>query len=56
VEFISQGNCYIFINGAGVGLLLLHAQFGQQIENDTGLHLKLPRQLVNSDFPHRTDC
>jgi hypothetical protein len=46
----------VFIDRAGMRFLLLHAQFGQQIDNDARFHLKLPRQLVDSDFLHRRDC
>jgi hypothetical protein len=35
-------------NGAGVGLLLGNAEFRQEIENDTGLDLKLSGQLVDA--------
>jgi hypothetical protein len=45
----------VFIHGAGVCFLLLHAQLGQHVEYDTGFDLKLPRQLVNSDFLHRRE-
>jgi hemin uptake protein HemP len=52
--FESDGD--IFIDRAGVRLLFLHAQFGQQVENDSRLHLELPGQLVDSDFLHRRNC
>lgn len=51
-----QFNSDIFIDRAGVRLFLVHAHFGQQIEYDARLHFKFPRQLVDSDLLHRTDC
>jgi hypothetical protein len=53
---LPQYNGNVLIDRAGMRFLLLHAQFGQQIENNAGLHFKLPRQLVDSDFLHRRDC
>jgi hypothetical protein len=46
---------HIFINRTGVRLFLLHAQFGQHVEYDTGFYFKLPRQLINSNFLHRRE-
>ena len=43
----------IFIDRAGVRLLLLHAQFGQHFDNHARFDFKFPRQLVDSDFLHR---
>ncbi len=51
-----QFNSDIFIDRAGMRLFLVHAHFGQQIEYDARLHFKFPRQLVDSDLLHRTDC
>jgi hypothetical protein len=47
---------YVLVDRAGVCLLLAHPEFGEQIENDTGLYFQFPRQLVYPDFFHRGDC
>jgi hypothetical protein len=52
----SQFDSNVFVNGAGVRFLFLHAQFRQQIEYDARFHFKLPRQLVNPNFLHRRNC
>jgi hypothetical protein len=56
VEAAFQFNGNLFVDRAGMRLLLVHAQFGQHVDDNAGLHLKLPSQLVNSDFLHRRDC
>jgi hypothetical protein len=48
-----QGN--IFIHGTRVGLLLLHTQAGQHVEDDARFYFKLPRQLIDPDFLHRRE-
>lgn len=55
-ESVPQFDRNVFVNGAGMRLFFLHAQFRQQIEYDAGLNLKLPRQLVDPNFLHRRDC
>jgi hypothetical protein len=30
--------CYVLVDRAGVCLFLAHPEFGEQVENDTGLH------------------
>jgi hypothetical protein len=55
-QAVAQHQRDIFVNGARVRLLLLHAQFGQQIENGVRFHFQFPRQLVDPDFLHRRDC
>jgi hypothetical protein len=55
-QAVAQGEGNILIDRAGMGLFLLHAEFGQQVENDAGFDLKFSRQLVDSNFLHRTDC
>jgi hypothetical protein len=42
----------VFVQRAGVGLLLGHAQLGEQVENALRLYLELSRQLINPDFAH----
>jgi hypothetical protein len=44
---------HVFVDGAGVRLLLDHAQFGEPVQYFMGLHFQLPRQLVNSNLSHR---
>ncbi len=53
---LSQDKRDIFVDRAGMGLLFLHAQFGQHVDNDARLDLKLSCQLVNSDFLHSGNC
>jgi hypothetical protein len=48
--------CDVFVDRAGVRLLLLHAQVRQHVENDARFYFKLPRQLIDPDFLHRRDC
>jgi hypothetical protein len=45
-----DGNSNVLIDRAGVGLLFLHAELGQQLENPVRLHFQLPRQLVDPDL------
>lgn len=47
---------HVLVDRAGVCLLLAHPEFGEKVENDTGLHFQFPRQLVYPDFLHRGDC
>ena len=42
----------VFVQRTGVGFLLGHAHFGEQIENALRLNLELSRQLINPDFAH----
>jgi hypothetical protein len=56
VEAALEFDGNLFVYRAGMRLFLLHAQFGQHIDDDAGLDLKFPSQLVNSDFLHRRDC
>jgi len=53
---LPQFNCYILIDRTRMRLLFFDTQVGQQLEYDARLHLKLARQLVDSDFLHRRDC
>ena len=46
----------LFIERAGMRLLLVHAQLGEQLEYDAGFNFKLPRQLIDPNFTHRRDC
>jgi hypothetical protein len=48
-------NGNLFVDRAGVRLFLVHAQFGQHVDDDAGLDLKFPSQLVNSNFLHRRE-
>jgi hypothetical protein len=43
---------HIIIERARVRLLVGDAQHREQVEDHRGLHLKLPRQLVDSDLTH----
>lgn len=43
---------HVIVERAGMGLLIGDAQFGQNVENDAGLDLKLAGQLVDADFTH----
>jgi len=42
----------VIVERAGMRLLIGDAQFGQNVENDVGLDLKLAGQLVDADFTH----
>jgi len=42
----------VIVQRAGMGFLLGHAQFGEQVENPLRLYLKLPRQFVDAGFSH----
>jgi hypothetical protein len=53
---VAQLQRNVFIDRTGVRLLFLHTQFRKHIDDYAGLHLKLPSQLVNSDFLHRKYC
>ncbi len=55
-ETLPQYDCNVFIDRAGVRLFLMHAQFGQQVDDDPRLNFELPRQLIDSDFLHRRNC
>jgi hypothetical protein len=44
---------HVFIDGAGVRLLLGDAQFGEAVQNLMGLDFQLPRQLVDPNLLHR---
>jgi hypothetical protein len=48
-------NGNLFIDRAGMRLFLMHAQLWQHVDDDAGLDLKLPSQLVNSNFLHRRE-
>jgi hypothetical protein len=39
-----------YINGTGVGLLLGHANFGEQFDNGLGLDLKFAGQIVDANL------
>jgi hypothetical protein len=41
------------INGAGVGLLLGNPELGQHVDDGVRGDLKLPCQLIDSDFTHK---
>ena len=56
VEAALEFDGNLFVYGAGMRLFLLHTQFGQHVDDDAGLDLKFPSQLVDSDFLHRRDC
>ena len=43
----------VFIDGAGVRLLLGDAQFGEPVQNFVSLDFQLPRQLVDPNLLHR---
>jgi hypothetical protein len=43
---------YRLINGAGVSLLLGDAELGQHVDDGVRGDLKLPGQLIDSDFTH----
>jgi hypothetical protein len=43
----------IFVDRAGVGLLLGHAQLGELVQNLVRLDLQLPSQLINANLVHR---
>ena len=42
----------IVVEGAGVGLLIMNTQFGQQIENHVRFYLEFARQLINANLTH----
>jgi hypothetical protein len=42
-EALLDVDCDIFVNGAGVRLLLLDAEFGKQVEDAVWFDLELPR-------------
>lgn len=50
---IAQLERHILVHRAGMRLLLLHTQFGQHVDDYARFYLKLPCQLVDSDFLHR---
>jgi hypothetical protein len=41
------------INGTGVGLLLGHAELGQHVNDGVRGDLKLPCELIDSNFTHK---
>jgi hypothetical protein len=43
----------VFVDRAGVGLLFSYTQPGEPIEDFVCFDLKLPRQLINTDFVHK---
>ncbi len=45
--------CHRLINGAGVGLLFGDAELGQHVDDGVRGDLKLPGQLIDSDFTHK---
>jgi hypothetical protein len=55
-DALTKCNGDVFIDRAGVRLLLLHAQFRQEIENGARLNFQLACQLVDPNFLHRGDC
>ena len=46
-----EGN--IFVDRAGVGLLLGYAQFGKLVQNLVCLDFQLPSQLINANLLHK---
>jgi len=42
----------VFVERTGVGFLLSHAHFGEQVENALRLNFELSRELINPDFAH----
>jgi hypothetical protein len=44
---------HVIINGAGMRLLVGHADFGQLIKDFVRLDFELPCQLVNTNLLHR---
>jgi hypothetical protein len=44
----------VFVDGAGMRLLLRDAQFGKALEDFMSLDFQLPRQLVDANLLHRT--
>ena len=44
---------HVFVDGAGVRLLLGYAQFGEPVQYLVGLDFQLPRQLVDTNLLHR---
>jgi hypothetical protein len=56
IEAALEFDSNLFVDRAGMRLLLLHTQFGKHVDDDAGFDLKLPSQLVDSDFLHRRDC
>ncbi len=44
---------YWFINGTGVGLLLGNAELGQHVNDGVRGDLKLPCELIDSNFTHK---
>lgn len=49
-------DCNVIINRTGVGLLLLHPEFGQQVQDPAGLYFQLPRQFVNSNLTNEQNA
>jgi hypothetical protein len=43
----------LFVNRAGVRLLVRNAELREQLEDPVRLDLELSRQLVDADFTHR---
>jgi len=41
------------IHGAGVGLLLGHAELGQHVDDGVRGNLQLPCELIDSNFTHK---
>ena len=46
----------IFVNRAGVGLLLGDTQFREQLQNFVSLYFQLSSQLVNANLSHKNSC
>jgi hypothetical protein len=42
----------VVVKGAGVGLLIVDAQLGKKLDNNTRLHFELACQLVDANFAH----
>jgi hypothetical protein len=49
-EPLFDGDGHVFVNRAGMRLLLLNTELRQQLQNFVRLDLKLACQLVNSDL------
>jgi hypothetical protein len=43
----------IFVDRAGVGFLLCHAQFGKLVQDLVCLDFQLPSQLINTNLLHK---
>jgi hypothetical protein len=51
-DALAHLECDVVVERARVGLLIVDAEFGQQIEDHVGLYLEFARQLVNANLTH----